>query len=188
MLRTTLGLVALGVVACGPPEVAETPVPASNDSTDPAMALTDACVNRVEGYAVEYPAGWQVNTAGVLGPCALFDPDPIYLTPDSEVSVGIAVSIGFEAGPLTDLTGDVLGRRVLSRTPASVDGRDALRIEAESTGEGLLDRGVRSYHYFVDLGDSTMVAGTYDTGGLPFERKRRILDGMMGTFDFREPG
>lgn len=78
-----------------------------------------------------------------------------------------------------------MGRRDLSRESATVDGRPAMRIESETTGEGLYDAGIRSYQYFVDLGDATMVASTYDVGTLSFDRKRRILDAMMETLAFQ---
>ncbi len=32
-----------------------------------------------------------------------------------------------------------------------------------------------------DLGEATLVAATHDAGGLPYERKPRILGEMMGT-------
>jgi hypothetical protein len=197
MNRFVLGALltlALSATACGRPQPGEAPeevAPAETtdrDAADPAMERTTECVNRAEGYAVEYPADWQVSTGEVFGPCALFDPEPIQVPRDSELPLDIAITIGFEPVPFTTLTGDVLGRRDLSRERTTVDGREAVRIAAESTGDGLHDRGIRSYHYFVDLGDTTMVASTYSVGALPFERKRRILDAMMSTFDFRQPG
>lgn len=184
---------ALGVTACERRESAEPPPAtpaedATRTAADPAMEQTSECVNRLEGYAVEYPAAWHVNTGGIVGPCALFDPDPIEIPRDSELPLEVAIRIGLEPVPFAGLAGDVLGRRDLARERTTVDGREAVRIEGESTGEGLYDRGIRSYQYFVDLGDTTMVAATYDVGALPFERKRRILDAMMRTFDFRQPG
>lgn len=189
---------ALGAAACARPESAEpvegaagaAPAPAESPpaaAADPAMERTAECVNRAEGYAVEYPAGWQVYDGEALGSCALFNPDPIEVPRDSELPLDIAIVIDFEPVPFATLTGDVLGRRDLSREPTTVDGREAVRIESETTGEGLYDAGIRSYRYLVDLGDTTMVASTYEAGSLPFERKRRILDAMMATFDFRQP-
>jgi hypothetical protein len=174
--------------ACEPRESAPAGDRPAGVAADPAMERTAECLNREEGYLVEYPEGWHVNTGEVVGPCSLFDPDPIAIPRDSEFPLDIAVMIGFEPVPFATLTGDVLGRRDVEREPATVDGREAMRILAESTGEALHDRGIRSYQYVVDLGDTTMVAVTYDVGRLPFERKRRILDAMMATFDFRQPG
>lgn len=153
--------------------------------TDMAMAKTTACVNRVEGYVVQYPAGWHVNNGDILSPCAAFDPDPVEIPRASELPLEIAIVIDFEPVSFATLTGEVLGRRDLVRQVTMVDGREGVRIESETTGEGLHERGIRMYQYFVNLGDTTMVAATYDAGPLPFERKRRILDAMMTAFEFR---
>ncbi len=76
----------------------------------------------------------------------------------------------------------------ISRERTTVDGRAAVRMESESTGGGLHEPYFRAYQYFVDLGEETMVATTYDAGEPTFERRRRILDAMMRSFDFRQPG
>jgi hypothetical protein len=189
-----LAVLVFSVQACGPADRANPPdgiaqaVSTGSVAVDSALAMTNVCLNRTEGYAIGYPAGWHVNTDEVVGACALFDVDPIRIPTESELPLEIAITVGFEAGPFAMLSGDVLGRRILSREPAAVDGREAIRIEAETTGEGLHDRGIRSYQYLVDLGDTTMVAATYDVGELSFERKRVVLDAMMATFDFRQPG
>ena len=193
MLGALLAL-ALSAAACERPDPVERPAegtssePVGSVAVDPAMARTAECAGNANGYAVAYPATWHVNTGEILGLCSLFDPDPIEVPRDSEIPIEFAVAIGFQPVPFPTLTGDVLGRRVLSRQPIKVDGRDAMRIESESTGEGLHDAGIRSYQYFVDLGDTTLIATTYGAGSLPLERKRRILDAMMAMLDFREPG
>lgn len=158
------------------------------EKLEPVMGETRECVNREKGYSLEYPADWQVNDVELLGPCALFDPDPIEVPENSELPPAIAVAIDVEPVPFATVTGEVIGRREISREATIVDGRTAVRMEAESTGEGLHDRGLRSYHYFIDLGGAmTIVATTHGVGDTPFERKRRILDAMMATLEFHEP-
>ncbi len=181
-----LTLVAFG---CERPEPGERqPDAARAPAADPAMTETAQCINRVEGYAVEYPAGWHTNPGEVMDECSLFDPEPVTVAPATEIPHDIAVSIRFEPVPYETVAGEVLGRRELSREAITVDGREAVQIESEATGEALLPEGARSYQYFVNLGDTTMVASTYDVGEFPYDRKRRILDAMMATFDFRQPG
>jgi hypothetical protein len=185
-------LLAFVLAACEREQPREVPAAAPADdgnytATDPAVEQMSECINRMEGYAVEYPATWHVNTDEVLGPCMLFDPEPVDVPLASELPLEIAIQLGFVPIPFAALTGQVLGRRDLVRERTTVDGREALRIESETTGEGLHDRGIRMYQYFVDLGDTTMVAATYAVGALPFERNRLILDTMMARFDFREP-
>ncbi|MBA2239598.1 MAG: hypothetical protein H0W24_13015, partial [Lysobacter sp.] len=82
------------------------------------------------------------------------------------------------------VTGEMLGRHETVREHTRVAGRPAVRMDAESTGEGLYDRGMQSYSYFIDLDGRTMIATTHDVGDLPFERKKRILDATMETLEF----
>lgn len=151
-----------------------------------AVELSAECVDQRNGYTVRYPEGWQVNSGEVMSPCSLFDPEVIQVPRDSEIPIDIAIMLDIESVAFDTLAGDVLGRRDLGRDSMRVDGREAIRIDAESTGEGLHDAGTRSYHYFVNLGESTFVGTTYDAGRIPFERKRRLLDGMMASLRFLE--
>jgi hypothetical protein len=155
---------------------------------DTILGGSQECLNREEGYAVSYPEGWRVNTGDVLGNCSVFDPDPVRIPRDSEMPTDLAIVIGFQPVTIGTVAGEMLGRREISRETTTVDGRAAIRMESETTGEGLHEAGLRSYVYFVDLGDSTMIAATHDSGRLPFARKRLILDAMMASFDFRQPG
>lgn len=184
-------------VACGREEAPPQETPPAEPATPAPLAFTpdtvlgshQECTNRSEGYAVAFPEGWHTNPDGALGPCSVFHPQPFRIPVDSEMPVELAVMIGFEAVPFADLTGEMLGRRVISREAARVDGREAMRMLSESTGDGLHEPGLRAYQFFVDLGDTTMIATTYDADAEPaFERRRRILDAMMASFDFRAPG
>lgn len=138
-------------------------------------------------YVIRYPASWHVNIGDGLAPCSLFDPEPIELPEASEIPLDIAVFIGVEPVPFQTLSRDVLGRRDLSRHATTVDGRDAVRLESETTGEGLHDAGIRFHQVAVDLGDRTFVAATYEVGVLPLDAKRALLDRMMATVRFQEP-
>lgn len=183
-----LGL-ALALTACGAQDTAPGSAgEAAADSFTHVAPPTAECVNRVEGYAVRYPADWHVNSGEVLGPCALFHPDPFEVPRNSEVPMEIAIAIDFEPVPFARVHGDTIGRRDETQESTSVDGRAGVRVSSVSTGEGLHPPGIRSYHYFIDLGDTTMIATTYDAGTPSFEEKRAVLDAMMASFDFRQPG
>jgi hypothetical protein len=189
-LGAALALAAL--LGCAPQDLRDPPADDVDAGVpipgEPDLTLANECVDRVEGFAVQYPAGWNAYHGDIVGPCALFDPEPIEVPPASEFPLEIAIQIGFEPVAFATVSGEVMGRRTIQRDRITVDGREGARIEGVTTGEGLHERGIRTYEYFVDLGDSTLVAATYDVGTLPFERKRRILDAMMATFDFRAPG
>ncbi len=163
--------------------------PAANGtvSSDTVMAARWDCANPPDGYYLEYPAGWRTNRADILPLCSVFHPDEFEIPRESEMPAEFAVTIGFEEIAFASLTGEMFGRREISRRNVRVDGREGVAILSESTGEGLYDAGMRAYQYFVDLGTTTMVATTYDVGEPYFERRRQILDAMMASFDFREP-
>lgn len=190
-LSLIVTLAAAVAVSCGPRSSSEEPPDVSDpeftqsEDPDPVMPRSKECVNADVGYAIRYPDDWHENTGEIVRPCSLFDPEPIDVPRNSELPIEIAVMIAFEPVSFTTLTGDELGRRVLSRERTTVAGRQAMKIQVESTGEGLYDRGIRSYQYFVDLGDTTMIATTYDAGRIPFERKRTILDAMLKTIRFQ---
>jgi hypothetical protein len=176
----------------GEQTISESPATAAVRAGNPApqdivMADRRECVNPPDGYAVAYPAGWRTNTGEILPLCSVFHPGEFRIPPASELPAELAISIGFEEVPFATLTGEMLGRREISRRPVRVDGREGVAMLSESTGEGLHDAGLRAYQFFVDLGATTMVATTYDVGEPDFERRRRILDAMMASFDFREP-
>lgn len=174
-------LIALAVLAvslstgCGRPDAAR---------EDEGTAPDTECVDRSRGFSVSYPAGWHVNAADVLPPCSLFHPEPFDVPVNSEVPIDIAVLLDIEPIKFETAVHEDAGRRDLSLEETTVDGREAVRIEGETTGEGLHDRGIRLYQYFVNLGDSTMLAVTYDAGPVPFTEKRRVLDSIMSSVEF----
>lgn len=184
-------LLALGMAAC---EARERPAPAAHTEEPEApvtmedtSGTTSECVNRADGYVIRYPASWEVNSAEIVAPCSLFDPEPIEIPVASEIPLDIAVVIGVEPVAFQTLSGDALGRRDLSRERTTVGGRRAVRIESETTGEGLHDAGIRFHRVVVDLGDRTFVAATYDVGSPSYEAKHAILDQMMATVRFQTP-
>ena len=74
--------------------------------------------------------------------------------------------------------------RVLSTERLTVDGRPALRVEAEASGEGLAPRGMRSLRYVIDLGGGkSLIASTHDTDAGKYESEKRILGVMVESLD-----
>jgi hypothetical protein len=185
--RAAALLLALIASACSGGSDAPPPADAGTDpAAGPDVVLEASCTNEVSGYTVRYPAGWLVNTGDVLPPCSVFDPRNVDIPVDSELPAAIAVAIsrqdvGFRQA--TDFAADP-SVDVVSTTVAEVDGHPALRAELRHTGWGLYDAGHRSYAWFVDLGDQTLIAVTHDVQDAdppPFAARQRILDAMLAS-------
>jgi hypothetical protein len=140
-----------------------------------------SCTNEDWGYQVEYPAGWHTNSEGPLPACTLFHPTPIQVPEASEVPLDIAVMFGFQPESLDSLLDPArVGDRVLRQEETTVGGRRAVIREIEGTGELVLGRGERAYHYFIDLGDDeTLIASTQEVGPIAYTEKQAVLDRMM---------
>lgn len=182
MQRRLLSVVLLAVVgACSQPVPApQQPAP---EREQPAIALTQRCRNTQDGFSVSYPAGWKTNDGSVLPACSVFDPAPIELPRESEIPFELAIVIGAEDAPFEPQVRSSQFERVLSSERLKIAGKDAVRVEAEATGEGLADRGMRSLRYVLDLGNGrTLVATTSDTGS--YAEEKEILARMVETLSF----
>ena len=147
------------------------------------MPLTQSCTNTEGRYQVGFPEGWYTNEGRVVPPCRYFHPEPFEVPPQTEV-VGLAVSVGVDNVEFARVTqGEPHAERQLSREEITVAGRQAVRIEARSTGEALLPDGVRGYRYHVDVEGGTLTAATYDVDDLDYEENKRVLDRMMETVE-----
>lgn len=143
--------------------------------------LTQRCSNAQSGFSISYPAGWRTNDASVLPACSVFDPADVELPRESEVPFDIAIVIGAQDHPFEPAPASTQYETVLSSQLMKIAGRDAVRVEVESTGEGLADRGMRSLRFVLDLGGGrTLVATTNDTGE-SYARQKEILAQMVET-------
>lgn len=155
----------------------------SSTASTTGVELGQTCTSADGGYAVEYPTGWSTNEGDVTEPCRFFHPEPFEVPQATEV-FGLAVTIGVEPVPFERVGApDGMVEEELSREETTVAGRPAVVVETESTGEGLLPEGVRSYRYAVDLDGRTLVAVTRDVEGLDYGRNQDVLDAMMESLE-----
>lgn len=161
------------------PADAPAPAPTAAGSASQDSLLTQSCTNADAGFSVSYPADWQTNDGAIMPACSLFDPQPIDIAPATEIPADIGVALTRQAVPFDVAGGEDFTRRIISRDTTTIDGRRAVRIEAESTGEGLHDTGTIGYSYIVDLDGAVIIAQSYDVGDPGFETKKRVLDSMM---------
>lgn len=164
--------------AAGPGDTAAA-APSALEGAPLDSLLTQSCTNADAGFSVSYPADWQTNDGAIMPACSLFDPQLIDIAPATEIPADIAVVITRQAVPFDVANGDDFTRRIMSRDTVTVDGRRAVRVEAESTGQGLYDAGTVGYSYIIELDDAVIIAQSYAVGDPDYDTKKRVLDSMM---------
>ncbi|NGM16257.1 hypothetical protein [Verrucosispora sioxanthis] len=158
--------------------------PAPTTGTAPAPGLAE-CSNDQVGYAVQYPSDWHTNSGDVVAACSYFDPEPISVGEGTEPAVAIVLR-ATETGYRTASSPDAFGE-VRSRDSGMVDGREAVAVVAEATGEGLLDEGTLGYDWVVNIADGSFIATTHDTPGRDFSRNSKVLDQIIASLTFTAP-
>lgn len=183
------GLLVAGLLAaCGPQSdggVTGQPTGDRTDTSTPAATptLPAGCEDPEVGYRMSYPSDWRTNDGEVVPSCRLFDPRPIEVEPQTEVPLDIAVAVRTTDVSLGRFATEDEAAEVLTSRSTTVDGHEAVVVEARSTGEALLPDDVRSYRYAVDLGDQRLVAVTHDVGEPAYEDTKKVLDQMMEAID-----
>ncbi|HEV2069866.1 MAG TPA: hypothetical protein VGR26_08740 [Acidimicrobiales bacterium] len=149
------------------------------------VVLAQSCTNADDGYSIQFPEGWFTNEGDVVATCRFFHPQPFEVPEATEV-FGLAVTVKVDDVPFSRVASEEesLGERVLSREETSVAGHQAVRVEAQSTGDVLLPEGVHTYRYHVELDDGTLTATTHDVEDLDYEANKQVLDAMMETLGF----
>lgn len=162
-----------------------------SSSTDVPLGDAQSCTNDEIGFSVDYPEDWWANdriepAAQGLTPipaCMYFAPEQVELMPNSGLPPGIAVWFDHE-------TQFEITTEELSREELEIDGRRALLVETEATGDsGFEPEGTRTYRYIVDMGDGSEVlvaASTLYVSDSEYEEAKPVLDAMIETLDFDE--
>lgn len=201
--------VMLGLAGCSAEQPAdeetatETPAPTGSATTDdvgepteaeatPDETASDGSAADADGddlefttceaddITVDYPDSWTVYEDADVPPCRVFHPEPIedYVGESQHYAARLYIDpVEFEDATSTSNT---LSEE-LSREETTVDGRDAVLTELESTGEAMLPQGERSYSYIVDLDGMILVGTTTSVGDTDYERDKQVLDRMMET-------
>lgn len=181
-----------------PETVTETPTPSPTPDetiaasppespTSPANeGLGKSCTNQQIGYTIGYPKNWETNTGDVLEACQVFDPDVPQIPEQTEI-FDEAIFIRLAQISLEKITVKSNTETELSREKALLkNNKTAVVIEAEATGEGLLPKGIQSYRYYVEMGDETLIAETFDVEGQDYQGNKVILNQMMQTLVLNE--
>lgn len=185
-----MGAAALLLAACGGGTGDDDSTPAPSTTTTAARAWP-SCEAPRAGYALQYPPDWHTNAGDVVEPCHWFHPRPFELAPATDV-FGIAVHVRVLEGPVDAHARRLVesaATRVVLRENRTVAGREAVVVEAESTGV-VGPAGARTYTYFV-AADGRTVAGSTSNGdaGDPaaYVAAKAVLEGMMGSLRITAP-
>lgn len=185
--RPLVAAVSLAVVAFGacateaPPDAGPTSTPERTPEPEPEQA---SCTNTELSFTVEYPAGWQTNDGEVMPECSVFDPEPIRVQPATEIPEDIAVVITSDEVSFERATAPGPSEREIDRSEGEVDGRKAVRIEAEATGEGLYDAGTLVTRWVVDVEGGILTAHSTNVGQPEYATKQEVLDQMIESLRF----
>lgn len=164
------------------------------------VTLGQTCTNEAVGYTVDYPLRWQTNSSNdltdipervdkspreLVEPCSIFDAGEIeieYATEDFDE----AVYFDLENIPFNELaTLESRSTQTLSRRETTVDGRQAVIVEKEARGIGLLPEGRRFYSYYIDYGEQTLKVTTYNVPNQPYAVNKQIIDRMMNSIEIQ---
>jgi hypothetical protein len=75
--------------------------------------------------------------------------------------------------------------RVVGRTNVSLRGHRAVRLESVATGEGLLERGTRTFAYVLDRGRKpAFIVQTTRARGGEWATRKRVVDRAVRTLRF----
>lgn len=177
-------ILVLALAGCGGSEERdETP----EDAAPPTAAAEPAgqvCENRIRGLAIRYPAGWHTDALRVGEACQAFHPEPFQIRDGTD-----CCPWALEARPIREPFERVLAGylderyyRLLAREELEAAGRPAVRVEVEATGEGLYERGTRTYAYLIDRDGETFVVQTIAyPGNEQYEAWRTIADEATTT-------
>jgi hypothetical protein len=167
-----------------PPEEPPEPEPPDEPAEPPdEPAETATCTNEEAGYSIEYPADWHVNEGDDAEPCSFFDPEPIDV-PEATEFFGAAVLVSLEPVAAEEIVeGPDPTREVLEREETEIAGQRAFRMESESTGDGLLDAGIRYYQVVVVVDGESLIVSTYDLEEHDYDRNREVVDEMAESLE-----
>ena len=107
------------------------------------------CVDTAQGYDVEYPSQWHVARGRFA--CSFFDPEPFTVPANSDFG-GTALEVASTQQSFDELLGSLIDTRFARtelREEVTVGNHRGFRLELVATGNGLEQRGTRTYGYLL---------------------------------------
>lgn len=173
----------------GVPDGTGSPGPATDGASSPRVGQGDSApfcsvepdLAQIEHIEFAYPEGWQVED----GNCEFFDPELDELEEGTEPDTAIAVRVA--DARFREVSTSDRGTRDEVRHVGATSGYQAVRVRAESTGQGLYPEGQPILQYLVDLDPGTddeggtLIMTATPSDGADFAQASEALDRIAGT-------
>lgn len=143
--------------------------------------LGQTCTSKDNGYTLMYPTGWHAELAYAGWQCALFDPHPITITPDSEIPlVTVVASVtDFAFNTAVAQYTDPTITSLTSQTGLTIDGHSAVAVEIVMTqGVQALPPGTMRYAVLIEWGARTLIIETDSGVGGDYAIAKHVVLGM----------
>ena len=174
-----------------PTATSETTAPRTTSTTEVALpgGELEPCESP-EGFTISKPVSWETNSGDVVAPCGQFNPDPFQVERGTDKRVA-AITAYIDPVPFATASRRRDGRDA-DRAVTAVDGRQAVRLHYEVSGESLYPTGTPVTTYMVDLGvyggrERTLFVDTLGLGDRDYENNVVILDRMARTLEITHP-
>jgi outer membrane biosynthesis protein TonB len=157
------------------PTVAPTP--------EPSLPAGTVCRSDRLGVTVTYPKDWYAYEGDPQWTCLLFDPNPIKLDPNTEISATIQMmDDGRTFAAVTKDYATASVYTVKAKASLTVDGLPAVGYQLENTGQGYYPKGILQTVFVIDRGSrGTLVAETVGKKGAAYDANVKILELMVGN-------
>jgi hypothetical protein len=157
-------------------------VATSTTSAPELTPLGESCQSP-DGFSIDHPASWEaVSDCGQFGPAPVAEPEQ-----GTDERTGV-VSAYVDPVPFDEVSQPVPGEQ--SRAVSTVDGLQAVRVESQSTGEGVYPAGTATVTWLVDLSvgvddePATLFVNAVDVrDDVDFDRAVTTMDRMVRSLE-----
>lgn len=150
--------------------------------TAPPAPATVSCQNASANYQLEYPLEW-FTVDDPEWACALFDPAPLGLVPDTDLPSAAIVILDLP-GTFDEIVSIVVNpadATVLDRVDLEVAGRPTVCSFLEASGEGYYEAGTQSMSCVIDWGLSSLLIDVIDWDTVDIDASLDVLDLFFST-------
>jgi len=148
------------------------------------LTLSESCTSPDYGFSLDYPNGWFAEESFPGWQCALFNPSPFVLQPDTEVPPVAVLAAVYEYAfdPSVAMYTDPTYNELLSSNDETIDGHKAVAVEVVALQDGLEPAGTSRYAVLVEYGtDRTFVIETSSVRGDDYTIDKQVVRAMANS-------